>query len=233
MEVNKKKRIKKLSDYEETLIWMSYRYAIGRHTIASCTHAGDIAENSYERLLLTPNKMQFMSKDINEEILRCLEWQPYHFTVDRSTFETHEISPLNLFYEFINSIEITDFNELNKYESITAVKRNNKIEFDIVLKDNEETCYISSMDIDDLSPWQKLASLFNLKNHKYCKTLFNNEEKIIEYVDTWVRTVNNEGYITKVINYVKRKMPIDSYIQNSARLKYINEDYIIEDNIDF
>ena len=101
----KKKRIKKLSDYEETLIWMSYRYAIGRHTIASCTHAGDIGQNSYDRLLLTPSRMQFMSKDINEEIERCLSFGPCTFRIDRySGVNIEDISPLNIFYQFINSL---------------------------------------------------------------------------------------------------------------------------------
>lgn len=222
----KKKIIKPLSDYEETLIWMSYRYAIGRHTIASCTHAGDIAKHSYERLLLNKNRMQFMSKDINEEIGRCLEWQPFHFTINRySGFEEHEISPLNFFYMFINSINIKDFSELNKYKTIEVVKDGDSIKFNTVLKESDEKSYISSMDIDDLEPWQKLASVFNLKSHKFCKTNFNNEEKIIEYIDNWVRITD------EFIKYELRKMPIDSYLNNSVITCSINEDYIVEDNL--
>ena len=32
-----------MSDFKETCIWMSYRYAIGRKAIASVMHAEDIA----------------------------------------------------------------------------------------------------------------------------------------------------------------------------------------------
>ena len=32
----------KMSDYEEDCMWMSYRYCIGRHAIASAMHANDI-----------------------------------------------------------------------------------------------------------------------------------------------------------------------------------------------
>ena len=32
--------VQPLSDYEMDAMWMSYRYAIGRHSIASVTHAG-------------------------------------------------------------------------------------------------------------------------------------------------------------------------------------------------
>lgn len=41
----KKKQQQMLSEYEIDNIWMSYRYCIPRHTIASHCHAGDIANN--------------------------------------------------------------------------------------------------------------------------------------------------------------------------------------------
>ena len=87
------------------------------------------------------------------------------------------------------------------------------------------------MDIEDLEPWQKLASVFNLKKHKFCKTLYDGEENIIEYVDVWRRKVDENGYLTKVIQYEKVKMPIDSYLSNPSILTCINEKYIVEDNI--
>ena len=36
--------VQPLSDYEMDAMWMSYRYAIGRHSIASVTHAGYLRE---------------------------------------------------------------------------------------------------------------------------------------------------------------------------------------------
>ena len=229
----KKKRIKKLSDYEETLIWMSYRYAIGRHTIASCTHAGDIAKNSYDRLLLTPSRMQFMSMDINDDILHHLEWAPYNFTIDRSSgFSQEEIEPLNLFYQFINTLNIKNFNELNNIKRVETFKTNGNISFNVIYnEEGKESGYISSMDIDDLEPWQKLSSIFNLKNHKFCKTMYNGEENIIEYVDVWHRKHGEDGYPSEVIQYEKVKMPIDSYLDNPSVLTSINEEYIVEDNL--
>lgn len=228
----KKKRIKKLSDYEETLIWMSYRYAIGRHTIASCTHAGDIAQNSYDRLLLTPGRMQFMSKDINDDILRHLEWAPYNFTIDRSGFSQEEIEPLNLFYQFINTLNIKSFNELNNIKRVETVKTNGEVSFIVIYnEDGKESGYISSMDIDDLEPWQNLSSVFNLKNHKFCKTLYNGEEKIVEYVDVWRRKYGEDGHPSEIIRYEKAKMPIDSYLGNPSISTRINEEYIVEDNL--
>lgn len=51
--------------YYEALIWMSYRYCIGRKTIASHSHAGDIAQNIS---CLSPNRQKFMAHDIRREI---------------------------------------------------------------------------------------------------------------------------------------------------------------------
>ena len=65
-----KKKEQMLSEYEIDNIWMSYRYCIGRHTIAAHCHAGDIANNAYGRM--TKERMQFMAKDINQEIYDCL-----------------------------------------------------------------------------------------------------------------------------------------------------------------
>ena len=58
------KKVNYLSTYEEDCIWMSYRYCIGRHTIASHCHASDIANNAYGRM--SKERTQFMSKDINK-----------------------------------------------------------------------------------------------------------------------------------------------------------------------
>ena len=56
----------KLSDYEEDCMWMSYRYCIGRHTIASHMHANDIWQNCRGRI--KPERELFTAFDINREI---------------------------------------------------------------------------------------------------------------------------------------------------------------------
>ena len=66
----KEKKNNMLSEYEMDNIYMSYRYCIGRHTIAAHCHAGDIANNAYGRM--SKERMQFMSNDINSSIYNCL-----------------------------------------------------------------------------------------------------------------------------------------------------------------
>jgi len=52
--------------YYENLIWMSYRYCIGRKSIAAHSHAGDIASNSYGHF--SEDRERFMAHDIRREI---------------------------------------------------------------------------------------------------------------------------------------------------------------------
>ena len=52
--------------YMEDLIWMSYRYCIGRKTIAAHSHAGNIARYSFDHI--SDGRKRFMAKDIREEI---------------------------------------------------------------------------------------------------------------------------------------------------------------------
>lgn len=42
--------VKKTLDFSEDYVWMSYRYCIGRHTIAAHYHATTIAQDVYGRL---------------------------------------------------------------------------------------------------------------------------------------------------------------------------------------
>ena len=60
-----------MSDFKETCIWMSYRYAIGRKTIAATSHAYDIAHNMD---WIPKARWQFTGIDILREInfhIRC------------------------------------------------------------------------------------------------------------------------------------------------------------------
>lgn len=60
-------------DFFEDCIWMSYRYCIGRKTIAASSHAGNIVQ--YTRYLSKERK-QFMAKDIRREISSQIHWRP-------------------------------------------------------------------------------------------------------------------------------------------------------------
>jgi hypothetical protein len=54
-----------MSDFKETCIWMSYRYAIGRKSIASVSHARDIANHLD---WIPDDRKEFTGKDMMREI---------------------------------------------------------------------------------------------------------------------------------------------------------------------
>lgn len=60
-----------MSDFKETCIWMSYRYAIGRKSIASVTHARDIAQHID---WIPEDRRDFTARDIIQEVNDRLNW---------------------------------------------------------------------------------------------------------------------------------------------------------------
>lgn len=215
-----KQKLQPLSMYEETLIWMSYRYAIGRHTIAANSHAKDIAQNSYKRLLLSPERMQFMSKDINQSIYDCLHFG--FFSIDSYTLNTTDINPLDVFYEFVDYQNIKSWEELGKFKHVEAYKENGEWKYKITLYENGEKRYVSSMDFEDLDVWQRLAKLFDKKNYVYVKT--TETENTIECFEILGRVQNDEGYM----KYKKFYVPVEEYVNNPYIFTYINPEKIIQ-----
>ena len=86
--------------YMEDLIWMSYRYCIGRHTIASHSHAEDIAKYSFDHI--SENKKSFMAHDIRQEINDTLRWKnniecrDYRDRLDKDALEFFNLLSLGL-----------------------------------------------------------------------------------------------------------------------------------------
>lgn len=60
-----------MSDFKETCIWMSYRYAIGRKSIAACSHAEDIFKHLD---WITEDRREFTAEDIYSEINDKVGW---------------------------------------------------------------------------------------------------------------------------------------------------------------
>lgn len=94
-----------MSDFWEDSLWMSWRYCIGRHTIAAHARARDIAEfitkhdlyNNHER-------RKFWASDIINEISMCIRWRVKDYfdggfdDVDRILNEVNEGKHKEEFY---------------------------------------------------------------------------------------------------------------------------------------
>ena len=207
-----------LSQYEEDCIWMSYRYCIGRHTIAAHMHAGEIAANAYGRM--SPERTQFMSHDINREIAHILnihDWLTFEreYNAPKSDFK-----PLDLLYRFMDANCITSDDELRKIKNITATYDDGWI-YDIY-RFHEGCSNVRSLsDIQDLEVWQQLANLFDLAGHKTCRL---KDGTLGEYYECW-KSCHENGKL----RYRKYRIPVDA---GFSILTYIPDESIAEDNID-
>lgn len=217
----KKKEKYMLSEYEIDNIWMSYRYCIGRHTIASHCHAGDIANNAYGHM--TKERMKFMSKDINQEIYDILHVHDW-FRVD-NIWNLQGFRPLDTFYQCLNNIGIKNIEDVKKIRNIECWYTNEgQLQTDVYYyNDKDKFNYKSFMDVTDLEVWQRLANLFDIDNHKWCKC---SGGKIVEYYEYWTHYTTENG-----IEFRKIKCPIESY-HNFAVTKWIDEQFIEEDDIE-
>ena len=105
-----------LSDYEEDSMWMSYRYCIGRHTIASHMHAADIWKNCKGRM--SNERSLFTAFDINREIESSMGFikPSFHFPI--TSLNRIYTSAIDIFCEFLEDYDIKDINDLIKYRDI-------------------------------------------------------------------------------------------------------------------
>ena len=71
-----------ISDFEEMLMWTSYRYAIGRKTYVSCL-SYEIPQHYYKKL--SKERREFIANDIRREIANHLICMPFSLTINRIT----------------------------------------------------------------------------------------------------------------------------------------------------
>lgn len=106
-----------LSDYEEDSMWMSYRYCIGRHTIAAHMRAGDIAKRCYGRM--NHERSVFTAYDINREIEQKMMFgcgPNWYFP--STSLNIIYTSAIDIFCEFVEDYEIKSKDDLLKYRDI-------------------------------------------------------------------------------------------------------------------
>lgn len=222
---NQKEEPKYLSRYEEDCIWMSYRYCIGRHTIAIYMHASDIAQHAYGRM--TKERTQFMSEDICREIYDCLNVKNFVDFGWYGNIPKSDFKPLDVLYEVLDKESIDSYEKVAKIKEIVIEWNRDKKCFEhsiYYFNDNDKNKDYgrSFMDIDDLEIWQRLANLFDIEGHKWCKMVDGSE---CEYYETWRHHRDVEGRL----KFKKYKVPVSTKV--STVFTYIDEQFIEEDNI--
>ena len=107
----------KLSSYDVDSIWMSYRYCIGRHTIASNMRAGDIWKHAKGRM--SKDRQLFTAFDINRSIEDSMHYccGP-NFWFPITSLNRIYTSAVDIFCEFLEDFDINSIEELLKYKEV-------------------------------------------------------------------------------------------------------------------
>lgn len=199
----KKNTIVISNDRMEDFIWMSYRYCIGRHTIAAAYHAdvirGLIMDNPD---CLSEDRKAFMAIDIRRQINDLVCW--------RSNI-------------YVDGPRDADLYSLILYKG--SEKPNEKVKFyvdefyNIVTTEPcENDKYVPhDKDYEDIIRWIKLANILDKSTHKIITTNFNGEIKDVECYP-YPYKVDNGIYVTKWTS------PEKTLVNDS----YLADEYIVE-----
>lgn len=115
----------KLDSYEEDSMWMSYRYCIGRHTIASHMRANDIARRCYGRL--SNERSIFTAYDINNEIEDCMKYGcGPHWSFPCTSLNAIYTSAIDIYCQFVEDFEIKTINDLLNYKEVKVILADNE-----------------------------------------------------------------------------------------------------------
>ena len=211
--------MKKKLPFNEDYIWMSYRYCIGRSTIAAYMHAGTIANDVYGKL--SDERMIFNANDINNEIYTCLH---HHDFIDfgwHANIPKEHFKPLDVVFSILDKEKINTNEKFSQIKNISIDWNHEKMDYDYEVyyyQDNDKHNYNLSLSyLEDLMAWQRLANLFDTRTHKRCRLIDGRE---IEYYEFWIKYFTLDGFL-----YKKVKTPIEDY-HNFSVVKFIPEESI-------
>lgn len=204
-----------INEFMDDCVWMSYRYCIGRHTIAAHCHAADIANNIYN--LAEKNRLSFYAKDINQEIYNILHINnfldiDYIYNIPKEKFK-----PLELLYRGFKECGIDNSDKLKKLKTLEVYYEHSTGEFKYrAIMHQYSDNYRSLWDIQDLEIWQRLANYFNIDEHKTCTLNDDTECRYYKFL-----ALNSYG---DTFTFREYKIPVDSKF--SANITYIPEENI-------
>lgn len=195
-------------DFIEDCIWMSYRYCIGRHTIAAAMHAPQIAKFlDANPDILSEDRKKFMAGDIRREVSDVLQWrddvhvQGFAENVDAATLLLQHITE--------NHLDMTQdwkFDVDLRTETVQS-------------QPAEKKPIVSLLsDISDLLPWMKLANW--LDPHEEITYEYEGERK----------TEPGFTIFSVYRDIAAHKVTCDVYSKNPYIDTYIADEYIIKTN---
>ena len=196
----------------EDFIWMSYRYCIGRKTIAACTHADTIAELiSKNPNILSNERKAFMAKDIRREINTAVNFKKsLYIDNDRDGQDVYSalLYALNLFTDRKKTVFYFDAKTMTIYDT----------KVDPTLYEFETP----DSDYTDLIPWVKLANWLDESCHRVITVEFEGKKQEIECYPYPRQDRTNDGTVT----YREAWCSVDE--PSISMTRYIAEEYITE-----
>jgi hypothetical protein len=203
-----KKNIVKIdSGSMEDFIWMSYRYCVGRLSIASVMHADTISSlivNNPD--LLSQARKQFMANDIMSELVYNLKSNNYNKIENAQEHENYDF-----FAELLYKISTVDNRNSYRYTLNGLTKTITMEEFPTIEYLSVDTPYSS------LIAWYKLAKKLDDRCHKRVKVKYRGEKA--EFICYPYPIQTNEG------TYEERWAAVDS--KNVTAQQYIDPQYIL------
>ena len=227
----KKKKIKNIPDLlakdkKDDLIYLSYHYSLGRHTISASMHSGEIARYAYKRM--TKERQDFTAHDMRREIYDRLRWGSVNMYVDYNIEDKY--CPIDLLMRFLKDNGVDNVRQFRGYKRIEPVEENGELKFvtEWSSEESEMNKYFSpSYSFEDLFCWADVASLFDSKSHKWCKVKHDGREEVIEYFDSWVRDMSQNLYYDDFIKKSK-EMAIEKGFE-PARMNYSESKELIRE----
>ena len=219
----KTKLNERATEFERMLMWTSYRYCIGRHTYV-VTMADEMAEHYYNRL--DDAEKLHTAIDIRREILTQLRLSlPFDFDVNVYANE-RELNPLKTLMRFFEREGVKSIKELYNYSYVGYDARD--YEFDVMKWKCEPKPIqlLQTYHIDDLIPWERLASCFDVSQH--CLVTTKDGQKVRSFT-SWERNTipaEEKGYYHNAdFGWHEVLVPLDEYIKGNAHRR-INEDLV-------
>ena len=183
----------KLTDYEEDCMWMSYRYCIGRHTIASHMHANDIWQNCKGRM--SKERQLFTAYDINREIESSLMFMKPYFHFPITSLNRIYTSAIDIVCQFLQDYNIKSESDLIKYRDVH-----------IILTDNERGYKFETVTWEE---WLRPRLL------KLMQRFYNNDSLSEDYAWkhylSWVNNEDDYGALGNQISELIKDMPNPEY----------------------
>ena len=200
----------KMTTYEEDCMWMSYRYCIGRHTIASHMHAGDIWTNC-KGDRMSKERQLFTAFDINREIESHLSFHKPYFHFPLTSLNRIYTSAIDIFCEFMEEYNINSIEDLLKYRDIY-----------IKLYDNEKGYTFETVTWEE---WLRPRLL------KLMQRFYDNDDMSEDYAWkhylSWVNNEDDYGALGNQISELIKDMPrIDNYYLHDLEDLFVWNDLV-------